>query len=264
MLGASRCPRCGVRRTRPPDSDNPIGGFPVLVDKKTAEQDVARFGSVTAPLGAVVARRSVTRWILVMITTALLLVFLILTLMKDPLNIFGEDPPGRGRGSTAQSVSSEVAHPGAAEREIPSLGPGAVRLQPQELQVYVEHSDSERSRPVDVEGLADGDPPTCWVPHEDSERLIVDAGTGRSWSHLLLYRCSLPSAHAEAPPELTVEVSTPAGQRLRLLRLRMGDAPTRVDIGGIRIDQLVLTLRPIHASSGLSGVVAFHFEDLTP
>ena len=262
-MGATRCPRCGVRRTRPPDTDNPIGGFPVLVDKKTAEQDVARFGSVTAPLGVVVPRRSVTRWILIMITTALLLIFLILTLMKDPLNIFREDPPGLGRGSAARSVSTEVGQLGSGDGDIPSLGPGAVRLPPDELQVYIGHSDSKPAPPVDVEGLADGDPPTCWVPQEDGERLIVDAGARRLWSHLLLYRCSLPNAGAEEAPELTVELSTAAGHRLRLLRLRKEDAPTRVDIGGIETDQLVLTLRPTHASSGLSGVVGFHFEEAT-
>lgn len=261
LEGASRCPRCGARDTRPPESHAPIEGLPVLIEKKTAEHDVARFGSVTAPLSTISAGRPLSRWILISVTVGLLLVFLILTLLKDPLRIFREEPPGQNRGSGMQAIPAGApggSGPGAAT---PSLGPGASRIPPADLSLSIHHPDPRRLPPRQVHGLADGDPPVCWVPRDEEETLILDVGAELSWSHLLLYRCSLPAARTSPPPELVIEVSTPGQARKRMLRLRNEDAPTRVDLGGLLSDQLILTLRPPHAAAGLSGIVGYHFED---
>ncbi|MFH1531151.1 MAG: hypothetical protein ABIK09_10525 [Pseudomonadota bacterium] len=257
--GASRCPRCGAHNPQPPDPDSPIGGFPVLVEKRTAEHEVARFGSVTGPQSAVTARRPLSRWILITVTVGLLLMFLILTLMKDPLKIFRAEPPGQGRGGGIQAVGGVGAE--GPDQEPPSLGPGATRLPSDQMELSIHHSDPEKVPPLSVQGLADGDPPVCWVPRDEDETLIIDAGFERSWSHLLLYRCSLPSAGVTPPRELTIEVRTPGQARSRLLHLRNEDAPNRVDLGGLLSDQLILTLRPARTAAGLSGVEGYHFED---
>ncbi len=259
--GATRCPRCGARDTRPPDSENPIGGFPVLIEKKTAEHDVARFGSVTAPLSTISTGRPLSRWILISVTVGLLLMFLVLTLLKDPLRIFREEPPGQKRGSAMQAAPPG-GHPGSGPTaETPSLGPGANRIPPEEMRLAIRHPDPGKVPAQQVQGLATGEPPVCWVPRDEAETLVVDAGVERSWSHLLLYRCSLPSVRPTPVPELVIEVRTHGQARSRMLRLRSEDAPTRVDLGGLLSDQLILTLRPTHAAAGLSGVVGYHFED---
>jgi len=258
LNGASRCPRCGSRNTNPPGSVGPIGGFPVLVDKRTAEQEIL-FGSVTAPLSAVTARRPLSRWILITVTVGLLLIFLILTLMKDPLRIFREEPPGQNRTGGVQAVPV-----GDLSQETPTLGPGATHLPSDQMILSIQRPDPHDVPPLPVQGLADGDPPVCWVPRDEDESLVIDAGVERSWSHLLLYRCSLPSARTTPPKELTVEVRTPGQTRSRLLRLRNEDTPTRVDLGGLLADQLILTLSPAAAAAGLSGIVGYHFEEKEP
>jgi hypothetical protein len=219
------------------------------------------FGSVTAPLSAISARRPASRWILISVTVGLLLVFLILTLLKDPLRIFREEPPGQNRGSGMQAVPAGGPGRAGPYEATPSLGPGATHIPPDSLTLSIHNAETRSIPPQMVHGLADGDPPVCWVPRDEGETLVIDAGTERSWSHLLLYRCSLPSARISPAPELIIEVSTPGQARSRMLRLRNEDAPTRVDLGGLLSDQLILTLRPPHAAAGLSGIVGYHFED---
>ena len=204
--------------------------------------------------------RPLSRWVLITITVSLLLVFVVLTLMKDPLRIFREEPPGRNRsGLTALPVGNTGA--GTSGNETPSLWPGGVVIPPDELQISIDHPEPRRVPNALVQGLADGQPPTCWVPRDPKEQLVLDGGKVRSWSHLLLFRCSLPDADSAASTELTVEVHTADGSRSRLLLLRAGDAPTRVDLGGQMAERFLMTLHPVNRAAGLSGVVAYHFEE---
>ena len=234
------------------------------MEKKTAEHDIARFGPVTGSLGIVTPGRPVGRWILIMITLGLLLIFLILTLLKDPLRIFREGPPGQARGGAAQQGDPGLPGGPGTSLAPPALGPHATRLPSETLSLSIRHPDPTLIPPLQVQGLASGKPPVCWVPRDDEEELVIDAGEDRSWSHLLLHRCSLPGAGASDPVELNIEVGTPGGTRSRLLRLRSDDAPTRVDLGGILSDQLILTLQPTRTTAGLSGVVGYYFEEQEP
>jgi len=233
------------------------------LDKKTAEHEVARLGGVTSPHSAVSNQRTFSRWILISATAALLLLFLILTVMKDPLRVLGEKPSKQVSGGAAHAVPAGRGQAGA-DPETPALGPGAARLLPEELRLSIRHPDPERVPPVPVQGLADGEPPICWVPRDDYEHLVIDAGAERSWSHLLLFRCSLPSVAISTTQELAVRVSIPGQARSRLLLLGGEDAPTRVDLGGLMSDQLVLTLSPTRAAAGLSGIAGYHFKPKEP
>jgi len=238
----------------------------VLLEKKTTEHDIQRFGSMTSPMSTVsVDAHPLSRWVLITITVCLLFVFLVLTLMKDPLRIFREEPPGLSKGTGLTALPAGNLDAGTnSMNETLSLWPGRVTIPPNELQISIHHPDSRRIPPLQIQGLADGHPPTCWVPHDAEEQLVLDGGKVRSWSHLLLHRCSLPGANTAVPPELTVKVHTADGSRSRVLRLRAGNAPTRVDLGGQLAERFLLTLHPVNSAAGLSGIVAYYFEESGP
>jgi len=234
----------------------------VLLEKRSPDLETGRFGAVTTSFPVPQPSRPRSgRLLLIAVTVTLLMAFLVLTVMKDPVRIFREDPRAAAAGSGAGQAVPQGRIGGQDPDDIPlSLGPEQYRVPPEDLLLTLIPAGAAEVPLVDLGGLTDGSPPVCWVPRHQGETIEIDAGGIRSWSHLLLYRCSLPDA-SDQQGEVQAEVTLGGGYQTRVMRLSPGASPTRLDLAGHVSDRLFVSLTPSGGSSGLSGVVAYCFKE---